>query len=827
MRHIFWMKAHKTPPQLKLVACYSPQQKLRVMGWVTLLLQLLFPLSLSFSPAIAASISTAATGNIIEVNIATETYILKTNENVDTLSKKYGLSVDELKKINHHRTFSKPFTALTAGDEIDVPRQRSPFSVDNNSVKSAETKIARYVADSATLLSDENTAKSVQQMARSTANNELNRSAQQWLSQFGTAKVQINVNNDFKLDGSAADVLLPLADGQKSLLFTQLGARNKNSRNTVNVGIGVRTFQNNWMYGMNTFLDNDITGKNRRVGLGAEAWTDYLKLSANSYFALTDWHQSRDFSDDNERPANGYDIRAEAYLPSHPQLGGKLMYEKYRGDDVALFGKDDRQKNPDAITAGVNYTPIPLVTVGVEHRTGKGSHNDSSFNLQLNYRLGESWQSQINPSAVASTRQLASSRYDLVERNNNIVLDYQKQDVISLSLPEQISGDAGTRVAVSAQVSSKHALDRIEWGYAALSSVGGGLSMTSLQSAEIKLPPYQLTSSGSNTYVLSAVAYDKQGNVSRPVTMQVTVLAGSVSITAANLTVTSDNAPANNTATNSVQAIVTDAGGNPVAGQSVTFSANNGASVTTVIGTTGVNGIATATLTNSTVGTTAVTATVNGTSTTVNTQFIADSHTATITAANLRVTADNAPANNTATNSVQAIVTDAGGNPVAGQSVTFSANNGASVTTVIGTTGVNGIATATLTNSTVGTTAVTATVNGTSTTVNTQFIADSHTATITAANLRVTADNAPANNTATNSVQAIVTDAGGNPVAGQSVTFSANNGASVTTVIGTTGTDGIATATLTSTNPGMSTVVATLNNNANWSLGVTFTPVLP
>ncbi|CRY56901.1 Ig domain-containing protein [Yersinia intermedia] len=827
MRHIFWMKAHKTPSQLKLVASYSPQQKLRVMGWVTLLLQLLFPLSLSFTPAIAASISPAATGNIVEVNIATETYILKTNESVGTLSKKYGLSVDEIKKINHHRIFSKPFTALTAGDEIDIPRQRSPFSVDNNSVKSAETKIARYVADRAPLLSDENTAKSVQQMARSTANNELNRSAQQWLSQFGTAKVQINVNNDFKLDGSAADVLLPLADGQKSLLFTQLGARNKNSRNTVNVGVGVRTFQNNWMYGMNTFLDNDITGKNRRVGLGAEAWTDYLKLSANSYFALTDWHQSRDFSDDNERPANGYDIRAEAYLPSHPQLGGKLMYEKYRGDDVALFGKDERQKNPDAITAGVNYTPIPLVTIGVEHRAGKGSHNDSSFNLQLNYRLGESWQSQINSSAVASTRQLASSRYDLVERNNNIVLDYQKQDVISLSLPEQISGDAGTRVAVSAQVSSKHALDRIEWDDAALSAVGGSLSMTSLQSVEIKLPPYQLTSPGSNTYVLGAVAYDKQGNVSRPVTMQVTVLAGSVSITAANLTVTSDNAPANNTATNSVQAIVTDAGGNPVTGQSVTFSTNNGASVTTVIGTTGANGIATATLTNSTVGTTAVTATVNGTSTTVNTQFIADSHTATITAANLRVTADNAPANNTATNSVQAIVTDAGGNPVAGQNVTFSANNGARVTAVIGTTGADGIATATLTNSTAGETIVIATVNGTSTTVNTQFIADSHTATITAANLRVTADNAPANNTATNSVQAIVTDAGGNPVTGQSVTFSANNGASVTTVIGTTGADGIAMATLTSTNPGMSTVVVTLNNNDNWSLGVTFTPVLP
>ncbi|VTR48614.1 Invasin [Serratia fonticola] len=35
------------------------------------------------------------------------------------------------------------------------------------------------------------------------------------------------------------------------------------------------------------------------------------------------------------------------------------MFEQYRGDEVALFGKDDRQKNPYAVTAGINYTPIP------------------------------------------------------------------------------------------------------------------------------------------------------------------------------------------------------------------------------------------------------------------------------------------------------------------------------------------------------------------------------------------------------------------------------------------------------------------------------------
>ncbi|VTR48620.1 Invasin [Serratia fonticola] len=55
--------------------------------------------------------------------------------------------------------------------------------------------------------------------------------------------------------------------------------------------------------------------------------------------------------------------------------------------------------------------------------------------MQLNYRLGESWQAQIDPSAVAASRTLAGSRYDLVERNNQIVLEYQKQTLIQLALP--------------------------------------------------------------------------------------------------------------------------------------------------------------------------------------------------------------------------------------------------------------------------------------------------------------------------------------------------------------------------------------------------------
>ncbi|PHZ22493.1 hypothetical protein CS535_17585 [Yersinia massiliensis] len=591
--------------------------------WGNILFQLLFPLSLSFTPVMAAAPTSLMSNTSIPT---TEPYVLGVGENVDTVAKRFGISVDELKKINVYRTFSKPFTAVTPGDELDVPRRVSPFSVDNDKTNtdrdtSPDQALAGYAQTGATALASGDVAQSAAQMARSAVNNEFNSSAQQWLSQFGTARVQMNVNEDFHLDGSAVDVLVPLYDNQSSILFTQLGARNKDSRNTVNIGAGVRTFQNNWMYGMNTFFDNDVTGKNRRVGVGVEAWTDYLKLSANSYLGTTDWHQSRDFADYNERPANGYDVRVEAYLPAYPQLGGKLMYEQYRGDEVALFGKDNRQKNPHAVTAGINYTPVPLFTVGAEHRAGKGSKNDSSINFQLNYRLGESWQSHISLSGGAASRTLAGSRYDLVERNNNIVLDYQKQELIRLSLPEQVTGESSSRATVNAQVTSKYGLERIEWDSAGLMAAGGSLVQVSPQTVSVTLPPYQATRS-SNSHTLSAVAYDRQGNTSPWATMQIVVTPGSAELTASNLTVTADNALANGTATNTVQALVTDANGNPVAGQAVVFSANNGASLTTESATTDTSGLASTTLTSTTTGVSTVTATVNGSSQSVDTTFV-------------------------------------------------------------------------------------------------------------------------------------------------------------------------------------------------------------
>ncbi|WP_049615212.1 invasin-like inverse autotransporter protein, partial [Yersinia pekkanenii] len=808
-------------------------RKIKVIAWITLFFQLAFPLSLSFAPVIAAAANSAnsaplsvtipaGTSLLPPAARATESYVLGPGDSVQSIAKKYNLTIDELKKINSYRTFSKPFSSLTTGDEIEVPRKESSFFSNNpneNNKKNVEDQLASKAMSAGTLLSNKNTSDAASNMARSAVTNEVNSSSQQWLNQFGTARVQLNVDNNFKLNNSALDLLVPLKDSESSLLFTQLGVRNKDSRNTANIGAGVRHYQDNLMYGANAFFDNDLTGKNRRVGVGVEAATDYLKLSANTYFGLTDWHQSRDFANYDERPANGFDIRTDAYLPTYPQLGGKLMYEKYRGDEVALFGKDDRQKNPHALTMGVNYTPVPLVTLGAEHRVGKGNTNDTNVNVQLNYRMGERWSAQIDPSAVAASRALAGGRYDLVDRNNNIVLDYKKQELIRLTLPERISGTGGGAITLTAQVQAKYGFSRIDWDTTPLESAGGLTSKLSQSSLAITLPFYQYILRTSNTHTISAIAYDAQGNASNRAVTTIEVTQPEI-MEISRLVTTVDNMAANGAAANKVEATVTDGNGQPVIGQVINFAANNQAVLNTTEARTGVNGIATATLTNTVAGVSVVSATLRSVgSRNVNTTFIADESTAEITATNLTVMTNNSLANGSEMNAVRAKVTDVHANAVANQSVTFSATNGATVIEQAVTTNAEGIADSTLTNTAAGISIVTATLGTQSRQVETRFEPGS---TAAIHFIKVT-DRAIANGIAKNEIRFTLQDKNGNAVPNIPLNIQASNSAVLVASSLNTTSDGTITATLTSVNAGESVVSVTSPSLTSISVGMTFT----
>ncbi|MDE9480465.1 inverse autotransporter beta domain-containing protein [Xenorhabdus bovienii] len=355
-------------------------------------------------------------------------------------------------------------------------------------------------------------------------NSSVNSEAQKWLSQFGTARINFSVDKKGKLENSAFDLLFPLYDNKTDwLLFSQFGYRNKDSRNTMNLGLGSRYFQNNWMYGLNTFFDHDFTGKNRRLGLGGEIWGDYLKLSANAYYRLSDWQHSRDHKDYYERPANGYDINGEFFLPAYPNLGAKLTYEQYFGDNVTLFNRDTKQKNPSLAKLGLTYTPIPLVTMGVDYKQGGSGHTETQFLANLNYRLGVPLSVQLSPDNVAPMRTLAGSRYDLVERNYNIVLDHKKKQSAQLFLDNQIVGYSyELREGITANIVSDTPVKEIKWSVStAFKDHGGKLSPMTGKATSVTFPKY--SSVDKDNYSIYALALLENNQTLGPVKMSVIV----------------------------------------------------------------------------------------------------------------------------------------------------------------------------------------------------------------------------------------------------------------------------------------------------------------
>ncbi|MGL4983607.1 MAG: inverse autotransporter beta domain-containing protein, partial [Plesiomonas sp.] len=410
---------------------------------------------------------------------------------------------------------------ITVGDSLLVPDlrlgERKPAHSIAVKMEREPVDSEKFIAQAATTLASGSAVSSL----RSAAVSQANQSVEEWLKQYGTAKVSINVDSDFNLTDSEADLLVGLNDTPETFSFTQLGLRHKEDRTTVNAGVGQRHFnaQDKDMLGYNLFLDHEIEAGHTRMGVGAEYWRDFLKLSANGYLRLSGWKASDELVDYDERAANGFDLRAEAYLPSHPQLGGKLKYEQYFGNEVALSDADNRQKDPYAMTAGVNYTPIPLVTAGIDYTKEKGKSGDTQFNLEFNYRLGESLDKQLDGASMAEYRSLAGSRYDLVDRNNNIVLEYRKQELLKLNVVDEFnSWPEITEQQLIVDVASKYPLDRIEWQGPEFFAAGGKITPLSSRAVsgnsqfKVTLPAYQ--SEGVNLYTLVAKAVDNKGNES-------------------------------------------------------------------------------------------------------------------------------------------------------------------------------------------------------------------------------------------------------------------------------------------------------------------------
>ncbi|MCW7158479.1 inverse autotransporter adhesin IatC [Escherichia coli] len=550
----------------------------RLTAGICLITQTIFPVMAAAPTHINHAHSDTATSLILP-NVKTIPYTLGALESPSTVAARFGITVDELRRLNQFRTFARGFDNVRQGDEIDVPliNSNSPEARNLKAMqmerdgKDPQMQVAEVAQQSGTLLARDMDSEQAGSMARGWVASSASAQATDWLSRWGTARVSLGVDEDFSLKSSSFEFLHPWYETPDNLVFSQHTLHRTDDRTQTNHGIGWRYFTPSWMSGVNMFIDHDLTRHHTRTGMGVEYWRDYLKLSGNGYLRLSNWRSAPELDNDYEaRPANGWDLRAEGWLPAWPQLGGKLVYEQYYGDEVALFGKDERQNDPHAITAGLSYTPVPLISFSAEQRQGKQGENDTRIGMELTLQPGHSLQKQLDPAEVAARRSLVGSRYDLVDRNNNIVLEYRKKELVRLTLTDPLKGKPGEVKSLVSSLQTKYALKGYDIEAAALQSAGGKVAVSG-KDIQVTIPPYRFTAmpETDNTYPIAVTAEDSKGNFSRREESMVVVEKPTLSLADSTLSVDLQILLADGKSTSTLTYTARDSSGKPIPGMTL------------------------------------------------------------------------------------------------------------------------------------------------------------------------------------------------------------------------------------------------------------------
>ncbi|PJE86672.1 hypothetical protein CU280_16930 [Yersinia mollaretii] len=805
----------------------------KVMVYLQIVLQTL----LGTLPLYSMSFSTHADSGIAKKTaLFKRLHTLTATDTLESVASGYGLSVDELWALNINLYNNRgAFDAIKYGAVVYVPNRE-----EEQKATQQASLVASHLSQIGSTLSSESRVEAFSRLAKGVLLSSTAKSVEEWLGHIGKAQVKLQVDDKNDFSGSELDLFVPLYNQPERLAFSQFGFRRIDQRNIMNIGLGQRHYLSDWMLGYNVFLDQQISGNaHRRLGLGGELARDYVKLSANSYYRLGGWKNSIRLEDYDERAASGYDIRTEAYLPYYPQLGGKLMYEQYFGNEVALFGLNERQKNPSALTASVSYTPFPLVNLALEHTIGNSGKNKTGVNLAVNYEINTPWQKQIDPAAVKATRTLAGSRMDLVDRNNNIVLEYRKQQVVTLNLPAKVSGKEKQVLPINYTFNARHGLDRIEWDAADVINAGGNISDQGNLVYHITFPPY--IDGGDNAYVLAGRAVDKKGNYSVSNSTNIYVTGVNINSVKSTITLTPATLPANATSRSILQLRLNTDAGNTVSGaaRQITFAVRDisgnvprGRSFAqpVVIGDaqeiqTGV--YETSVTSGSLVGRFEITPTVRGVQLNpiILTQS-ADATTATITgSANITISTPTITANATDKTHLEVLVTDALGHPVPGVEVTWVSDlNSPGLEHVTSITNEHGIAENNFTSTTAGTANITV-QTGTSPPVQAGTIEikpDTSTMTVNASNFTVTKTPVVANGPNKAVYQLKVTDKQGNAVPATAVEWLSNIGTFIQGSTTTTDANGETFVELVSTKAELAKVTARIGGKPYTADVVTF-----
>lgn len=346
---------------------------------------------------------------------------------------------------------------------------------------------------------------------RDTVSEQVNQQLESWLSPWGNASVGLQVDKEGSFTGSRGSWFIPWQDNQRYLTWSQLGLTQQDEGLVSNAGIGQRWVHDGWLLGYNTFYDNLLDENLPRGGLGAEAWGEYLRLSANYYQPFSSWQERS--TTQEQRMARGYDLTAQMRMPFYQHLNTSVSVEQYFGDRVDLFHSGTGYHNPVAVNLGLSYTPVPLITMTAQHKQGENGVSQNNVGLTLNYRFGVPLKKQLMVSEVVNSRSLRGSRYDDPQRNSLPTMEYRQRKTLSVFLatpPWDLK--PGETVALKVQVRSLHGIRHLAWqGDTQALSLTAGSSTRSAQGWTIIMPKWDRREGATNRWRLSVVVEDELG----------------------------------------------------------------------------------------------------------------------------------------------------------------------------------------------------------------------------------------------------------------------------------------------------------------------------
>ena len=357
----------------------------------------------------------------------------------------YNASVDILNCPNTDKPLS---FAITLNDEsTDVNREAIVSALKKSSNLNEEQTLEESLANAASAIqggieAEDKEAWAMSQ-AKSYAENLASNTFNETVGKFGDnikSQIRLTYDEEEQTVLPTGKILIPFVDHSRYTIFGQLSFNESyNDRYLGHVGAGIRVFPNatslkdrgNYGFGLNTFYDHDFSRGHKRFSIGAEFLYDTFSLSGNLYQRISSWKSSEDFDSYlvEERPANGWELRAKWAFPWYTPLQFSAAYTKWYGDQVGAFGADsvdDLEKDPDVYELGASLALTNSISIDATHKT-TDSGNDTQIALNFTIPLDNSIVDAFKPAQNGVINTINEAPYAFVNRDETMPLEYREK----------------------------------------------------------------------------------------------------------------------------------------------------------------------------------------------------------------------------------------------------------------------------------------------------------------------------------------------------------------------------------------------------------------